>query len=64
MTLHLVSLPVMGNCCGVALGHIDVLIDHAGEPRKLYFQVPVNDAEHRLRLLLLHYDILDKENPL
>ena len=69
MTLHWVSLPVVGNYCGLALGHIDVLIDYAGEPRRLSLQVPVNDAEHRLRLLLLHYDILDmndildKENP-
>ena len=62
--------PVMGNYCGVALGHIDVLMDQAREPRRLCLQVLVNDAEHRLRLLLLHCDILDiggipdKENPL
>ena len=70
MTLHWVSLPVMGNYCGLALGHIDVLMDHAREPRRLCLQVLVNDAEHRFRLLLLHYDILDmndipdKENAL
>ena len=50
---------MVGNFCGLALGQIDVLIDYAGEPRRLSIQVQVNDAGHRLSLLLLHYNILD-----
>ena len=48
--------------CGLALGYIDVLLDHAGEPRRPYLP----DAEHHLGLLLLpdFNDIPDTENPL
>ena len=50
----------------MALCYIDVLKDHGGEPRKPYFQVPVTEVEHYLRLLLLPdiNDISDAENPL
>ena len=54
MTLHKVPLLVMGICSGLALGYIDVLIDHASEPRRPYLQEPVTDAEHHPGLLLLH----------
>ena len=53
MTLHWASVPVVGLYCGLALGYIDMLIDHAGETRRPYLQAPVTDAEHHLRLLLL-----------
>ena len=46
MTLHWASVPVVRVYCDLALGYIDVLIDHAGEPRKPYLQGPVTDAEH------------------
>ena len=42
-----------------------ICVDHVGEPRKPYFQVPVTDAEDYLRLLLLpdNNDISDVESP-
>ena len=66
MTLHWTPLLVVGVYCDLALGYIDVLTDHAGEPRRPYPQVPVTDAEHHLRLLLMHNidDIPDTENPM
>ena len=66
MTPHWVPLSVMGVYCGLALGHIDVLKDHTGEPRRPYLQVPVTDAEHHPGQLLLHdsNDSPDTESPL
>ena len=66
MTLHWAPVPVVGVYCGSALGYIDVLIAHPGEPRRPYLQVSVTDAEHHLRLLLLPVinDIADTDIPL
>ena len=66
LTLYLAPLLMVGVYCGMALSYIDVLIDHAGEPRRHYLQVPVTDAEHHLRLLSFPdiNEISDAENPL
>ena len=52
-TLYLTPLTVVGVHGGISLCYIDMFMDHAGEPRRPYHQVPLTDAEHHLRMLLL-----------